>query len=511
MKNILLFVFFISYSFVILAGTKGVLYIAENETPENLDPANATNSTVDQLLVGVYDTLVQFTAGETAVTPRIAKSWKVSGDGKKYTFNLRSDVLFHDGSSLTAKDVKFTLDRLVSAKGNTMNDLAFYKGAEIVDDYTINLLLEEPFGPFISGLSRIYIINKKLVQANMGDDNARAWLAVNEAGSGPYKITKYKPTEEVVFEAFKPYWKGWDGNHVSKVVFVYISEPATQLALLKAGDIHIAPDLTVDDKVKLRGQSGFKVDIGAAATPLYFQLNTQGKKLMKNKLFRKALVMSFDRNLHLKNVLQGFGNMPDGPLPSNWPGHEKGTELKFDLNSAKKIIKDNGWTGTKLLVRYLPAIEEEKRAVEQFQSNLAKIGITLDTEGMTWPSQAATVQKLETTSDINMIYNFPSFPDPHAILNTSFNGKLTGYNGGYNWAQYSNSKVDTLLNKAASSSDQNQRAKLYSQVQKIVGSENVVITVSNPGSVVALSSKVEGYKYNVAHHQTFNYMDIGLK
>ena len=92
MKNILLIIFFVSYSFVILAGTKGVLYIAENETPENLDPANATNSTVDQLLVGVYDTLVQFTAGETTVTPRLAKSWNVSSDGKKYTFYLKLGI-----------------------------------------------------------------------------------------------------------------------------------------------------------------------------------------------------------------------------------------------------------------------------------------------------------------------------------------------------------------------------------------------------------------------------------
>jgi len=510
MKKILI-IFFLLSSISIYAGTRGTLYIAENETPENLDPANATNSTVDQLLVGVYDALVQFTAGETTVSPRIAKSWSVSDGGKKYTFNLRNDVRFHDGSKLTAEDVKFTLDRLVAAKGNTMNDLAFYKGAEVVNDYTINLLLSAPFGPFISGLSRIYIVNKDLVRPNLGDDNGRSWLAVNEAGSGPYKVAKYKPTEEVVLEAFKDYWKGWSGNHVSKVVFVYISEPSTQLALLKSGDVHIAPDLTVDDKVDLRGNSDFKVDIGAAATPLYFQLNTQGKKLMQNSLFRKALVMAFDRKLHLNQVLRGFGNMPDGPLPSNWPGHKKGTEAGFNLSSAKKIVDENGWGGTRLLVRYLPAIEEEKRAVEQYQSNLAKIGITLEAEGMTWPAQAATVQKLETTSDINMIYNFPSFPDPHAILNTSFNGKLTGYNGGYNWSQYSNSKVDALLDQAASSSDQNQRAKLYSKVQQMVGNDHVVITVSNPGSVVVMSKKVVGYKYNVAHHQTFNYMDIGLK
>ena len=109
-----------------------------------------------------------------------------------------------------------------------------------------------------------------------------------------------------------------------------------------------------------------------------------------------------------------------------------------------------------------------------------------------------------------MIYNFPSFPDPHAILNTSFNTQNTGYNGGYNWAQYSNSKVDALLNKAASSADQSERATLYANAQEMIGADYPVITVSLPGSVVAMSSSVKGYRYSVAHHQTFNYMDISL-
>ena len=81
----------------------GVLVIVENETPENLDPANATNSTVNQLLIGVYDTLVQFSAGETAVSPRLATDWNVSDDGLTYTFNLRGDAVFHDGTPLTVR------------------------------------------------------------------------------------------------------------------------------------------------------------------------------------------------------------------------------------------------------------------------------------------------------------------------------------------------------------------------------------------------------------------------
>ena len=494
-----------------LAEPSGVLVIAENETPENLDPANATNSTVNQLLVGVYDALVQFTAGETVVTPRLATDWTVSDDGRTYTFTLRDDVMFHDGTRLTAEDVKFTLDRLQAAQGNVLNDMGPFNSAEVVDDTTVRLALDEPFGPFLSALSRIYIVNKAQVEPHMGDDNAREWLAINAAGSGPYTVNSYNPTEAVSLTAFADYWGGWDGDHVAEVLFRYISEPSTQLALLEAGEVHVAPDLTVQDKLALMERDGFTVDIGAAATPLYFQFNTSGDGPIGDPEFRRMLAQTFDRELHLEQVLQGLGSMPDGPLPPNWMGHQAGTELPFDLDAAKQMVDANGWAGTTLTLRYLPAIDEEQNAVEQLQSNLAQIGINIEAEGMTFPAQAATVQEVDTTSDINMIYNFPSFPDPHAILNTSFNSVNTGFSGGYNWAQYTNSEVDALLNKAATSADQDERAQLYAQAQELIGADYPVITVSLPGSVVAMSDKVSGYKYNVAHHQTFNYMDIGLE
>ena len=500
----------VHFASAVQASPSGVLIIVENETPENLDPANATNSTVNQLTIGIYDTLVQFTAGETAVSPRLATGWSISDDGLQYTFTLRDDVTFHDGSSLTAEDVKFTLDRLQSSAGKVLNDMGPFAGAEVVDDLTIKLSLSAPFGPFLSALSRIYIVNKDLVEANMGEDNARQWLAVNAAGSGPYMVKSYKPTEAVSLVAYEDYWGGWEGNHAAEVVFRYVSEPSTQLALLRSGEVHVAPDLTVEDKLSIMDEEGFVVDIGAAATPLYFQFNTASDGPTGNKEFRRMLSMAFDRELHLEQVLQGFGTMPDGPLPSNWVGHQMGTETGFDLEEAKRLVDENGWAGTELLVRYLPAIEEERLAVEQFQSNLASVGITLNAEGMTWPAQAATVQDLATTSDINMIYNFPSFPDAHAILNTSFNGALTGYNGGYNWGQYSNPDVDALLNAAASSSDPQERVRLYQEAQEMIGADHVVITVSNPGFVLAMSDKVTGYVYNVAHHQTFNIMDMGL-
>lgn len=492
------------------AEPSGVLVIAENETPENLDPANAINSTVDQLLIGVYDALVQFEAGSTEVTPQAAESWSISEDGKTYTFTIRDGVTFQDGAAMTAEDIVFTLDRLQSAQAGVLNNMGPYSGAEAIDDRTVALSLDAPFGPFLSALSRIYILNKAQVEPNMGDDNARGWLATNTAGSGPYTVTSYQPTEAVTLKANSDYWGGWDGNHVEEVIFRYVSEPSTQLALLRGGEVHFAPDITMQDKLALQEQDGFAVDIGAAATPLYFQINTQGDGPTNDPAFREMLTKAFDRELHLEQVLLGFGTLPDGPLPGDWPGHVSDTEAGYDLDAARAMVEENGWAGTELLVRYLPAIQEEQLAVEQLQSNLAQIGINLRAEGMTWPAQAATTGAVETTADLNMIYSFPNFPDPHAILNSAFNSAFAGYKGGLNWSQYESAEVTGALDKAASITDPAERAELYGQVQQKVGEDHVVITVSYPGSVVALSADVEGYVYNVAHHNTFNYMDIGI-
>jgi len=233
-----------------LAGPSGTLIIAENLSPENLDPANSQNSTVDQLMLGMYDTLVQFSAGETTVSPRLATDWSASADGLAHTFNLRKGVTFHDGSALTADDVCFTFDRNQAAGANALNDAGPYDSCNIVDDHTVQLNLSAPFGPFVSALGRLYIVNKDLVEPHMGDNHARSWLSVNEAGSGPYVLKTYKPDDTISMTAYADYWGGWDGNHVAEVVFRVVPEASTQAALLKAGEVHIAPDLTIDNAAR---------------------------------------------------------------------------------------------------------------------------------------------------------------------------------------------------------------------------------------------------------------------
>ena len=495
----------------VLAGPSGTLVIAENLSPENLDPANSQNSTVDQLMLGLYDTLVQFTAGETTVSPRLATDWSASADGLAHTFNLRKGVTFHDGSALTADDVCFTFDRNQAAGANALTDAGPYASCNIVGDHTVQLNLSAPFGPFVSALGRVYIVNKDLVEPHMGDNHARSWLSVNEAGSGPYVLKTYKPDDTISMTAYADYWGGWDGNHVAEVVFRVVPEASTQAALLKAGEVHIAPDLTIDDKIAFQGKDGYITDIGAAATPLYFMINVQAGGPLSDRLFRKAIIMAVDIKALCDAVLQGFCAVPEGPMPSNWPGHVGGIYPAFDLDGAKKIIDDNGWAGTEVNLTFLPEEEIQQRASEMWQANLAKIGVKLNATGDTWPALYAAAQSLDSAPDVGGSSAFPPFPDPHGILYGLLHSSKMGINGGTNFSQYSNPEVDDRLDRAASSADQAERMKLYGEVQEIVGNDYIHVLVAQPASVVTLSDKVVGYKYNVAHHQTFNFMDIGLK
>ncbi|MDP7281661.1 MAG: ABC transporter substrate-binding protein, partial [Candidatus Poribacteria bacterium] len=130
----------------VLASPSGTLIIAENLSPENLDPANSQNSTVDQLMLGMYDTLVQFSAGETTVSPRLASDWSASADGLTHTFNLRKGVTFHDGSALTADDVVWSMNRHI-AEGSPSSIGAFFtlvKEWKAVDKHTVKLTLSSP-------------------------------------------------------------------------------------------------------------------------------------------------------------------------------------------------------------------------------------------------------------------------------------------------------------------------------------------------------------------------------
>jgi peptide/nickel transport system substrate-binding protein len=490
------------------SGGGGTIKIADTEPLQTFDPQQATNSTVDEVDIPLYNALVQYPAGGNQVQGELAKSWSVSSDGLAYTFVLNKGVTFHDGSPFTAADVKYTLDRIKTINTGVATMIANYDSSNVVADDQITVKLTAPYSPFINALTRVYILNSKLMKQNEGSDHGQAWLSNHDAGSGRYSLKKYTTNQEVDFTGYTNYWKGWEGKHAKDVVLLYVVDPGTERALLQRGDIDMAMKINKDDLATFKSTPGFTVDAANTLVQLYFWFNTQ-KGPTKDPRVRKALAMAYDYDTHVKNILLGYGQKADGPLPVAMPCHLSGvTQPTFDLAAAKQLLADAGYPKFSVKITYMPVIDEMKKAFELLQSNLAQIGVTAIAQPVTFPQYAELTKKVDTTPDLGILYAFPAYPDPDAVMFINFWSKFTGT--GFNWSSYSNPQVDKDVTDAQATTDANKRCQLYQDAQKIVADDYVTINASIPQFTTVLRSRVVGYKYNLAHHQTVNIPDLGI-
>jgi len=188
-------------SFNSYASAETVLRLDEVAVGE-IDPAKALDSADSILMFNLYDALVIPKQGQPGYDPHLAESW--TNEGSTYTFKLKPDVKFQSGNAMSAEDVVFSYDRMMKLGQGYSFLFTNVEKAEAVDPLTVKFTLKQPYAPFISALTRLPIVDKKLVMANLGDgegemkDWGQAYLAAHGGGSGAYKIVSHNPQEETV-------------------------------------------------------------------------------------------------------------------------------------------------------------------------------------------------------------------------------------------------------------------------------------------------------------------------
>ncbi|MCS5735819.1 ABC transporter substrate-binding protein [Herbiconiux daphne] len=482
------------------------LVIAENEPAASFDPIQANNSTVEEVVIPAYDTLIDYNA-DAELVPELATEWTVDDSGTVIDLTLRDDVTFHDGAKLTAADVVYTLDRIKSLNIGVASLLTSYASSEAVDDTHVKITLSQPDAPFLAGLSRVYILNSALVEKNAGDDDGQSWLATNDAGSGPYEVTGYTPNQSATFDQYADYWGGFDGQAES-IEFRYLTEASTQAAALKSGDIDIAMDIAPADRAGF-DTDGFATDSSPTNVVLYTFFNMLDPTT-SNPALREAISYAYDYDQHVDTILQGEGSTVNGPLPA---GMQCSTtddigQPTFDLDRAKQIVDENGLAGTTVTMTYLEATAEMEQAAALLQSNLAEIGITLELQAVTYPQFAELNSSADTRSQLEMIYAFPPYPDASAVMYQLYDS--TFIDGGQNWAAYSNPEVDTLVETARTETDQAAACDMYQQAQKLVVADDVSLNMANSNTVAIMNDRVQGFTYQPSHHQTVDVYAITL-
>ena len=447
--------------------------------------------------MNVYDGLVRYKDGTLEVEPALADSWTISADGTEYTFNLRSGITFHDGSAFDADAVKFNFDRMLD-ENHPYHDtgpfpLSFFFSAiesvDVVNSSTVKFTLNAPYAPFLSNLAYPtgLIVSPAGVMAN-GADFGR-----NPSGTGPFKFEGWKSNEYVVVNRNDDYWDGTAS--LDGIVFRPLTDGNTRVAEMLSGGIDLMVEIP---PTSLSEFSGSEYSVVEQAGPhVWFLILNAKEGPFANKKVRQAANYAINKKAIVEDVLEGTAAIAAGPTPPAfaWAYNDSLEPYPYDPDKARALIKEAGAEGATLTFYVTEGGSGMLDPVAMgtaIQADLEAVGFDVKIETYEWNSFLGVVNPgLEGKADMAEMAWMTNDPDtlPFLALRTESWPDQGGFNSGY----YSNPKVDELLNAARSSTDQNERARLYQEMQTIVQDDAPWVFVANWKQNAVTNSSVENF------------------
>lgn len=430
-----------------------------------LDPLRADYNQTNTIISAVYDTLVTY--DETTLVGSLATEYAYAADAKSIAITLRSDVKFHDGTPLTAKDVAYSLDRLKRLGTGVAALVDSYDSTVVTDDTHLTINLTKPDTLFLPSLSKIYILNSALVEANKGEDDGQGWLQARDAGSGPYVLGDQ--SQAVVIDLFPDYWAPEAGRPES-VVFRRIDEGATRVAELNAGNIDVGFSIPDRDAAAMAGNPALVVVPINTSYQAEIVFNTQSGPTADPKV-RQALRLIYDYEGGLRGIRGNNGALANGPLPARLNCRPDLPVVKRDLEEAKRLLEEAGVLGTTFVMNFQPVFELQKQEATLYQSNAREIGLNIELEPIAFPNYLASLKDAATIPSMMLLEDFAQFPDPGIMLIKGYKSDAVGTNR----AGYSNPEVDALLDEALATAGDAKRCDIYKQVQTILDADSVMV------------------------------------
>jgi peptide/nickel transport system substrate-binding protein len=461
-----------------------VLVVGQIAEPKALDPQAVTAVNDFRILMNIYDGLVRYRDGTLEVEPSLAKSWTISDDGLTYTFDLREDIAFHDGSPFNADAVKFTFERMLN-EDHPYHDtgpfpLAFYFSAidtvSVVDDSTVEFKLNEPYAPFLSNLAYPtgLIVSPAAVMEH-GEDFGR-----NPSGTGPFRFEEWEANSRVVASRNADYWDG--APPLEAVIFRPITDTNTRIAEMLSGGLDIMVEVPPDSLRNFNETEEF--DVHEQAGPhLWFLILNAREGPFANKQVRQAANYAIDKRAIVDNILQGTAEVAAGPTPPAfaWAYNEQLEPYPHDPERARALLDEAGYDGEPLtffVTEGGSGMLDPVAMATAIQADLQQVGMPVEIETYEWNTFLGKVNPgLEGKADMAEMAWMTNDPDtlPYLALRTEAFPENGGFNSGY----YSNEQVDILLNEARQATDQAQRARLYKEMQEIVHEDAPWVFVAN--------------------------------
>src|SRR5215216_5935052 len=486
------------------------------DVDDTLDPQVTNYDSTIRIMLNVCEPLIWMPTA-TEFVPGLAESWEVSDDGLTYTFKLKQGVAFHDGTPFNAEAVQFTFDRVVEGRnltaagkevdpetvivpGQGFNQIDAYDHAEIVDDYTINLVLSRPFGPFLSGLNGYLGIVSPTAVQEMG----LAEFGRKPVGTGPFMIQEWVEQDHVTLVKNPDY--NWGSSffehagaaYLDEMIYKFIPDDAVRTGTLVSGesqyidgvdplqlaDLQENPDIVIIQQVQP----------GTGYILLFNPARTESPQ--SDVMVRRALSYAIDKEAMNQAVWGGTFSPAASPLMKPTLGYEPKTEevYTYDPATANSMLDEAGWAlngeirekdGQPLTLYWPTQDRPNDKAMATFvQGAFREVGVDVVVE----PMERGAYSERQEAGDYDLSFLWFSYADPDVLRTLFFSENI----GNFNYANYNNPEVDQLLLDAAAATDTEVRQELYSKIQLQMLEDAVTIPLGDSITYNGKRANLEG-------------------
>ncbi len=503
---------------------KGVLHMGNGAEPQALDPHVVTGVPEHNIIVALLEGLVSEDPVDLHPVPGVARSWDINESGTEYTFHLRDDALWSDGSRVTAEHFVYSFRRILSpALGSEYaymlypmkNAEKFHKGeisdfaevgARAVDDTTLRIELGAPTPYFLQLLTHYswFPVHPSTIE-EFGeiDERGTRWTRPeNYVGNGPFVLSEWKMNEVIAVEKNPNYWDH-EQVSLSGIRFYPIENAQTEERTFRSGDLHVTHTVPPNKISWYRENAPEELRIDPYFGTYYYLVNTT-RDALKDSRVRRALAMTIDRESIIKTILKGDQSPAYHFTPPQTAGYTSPAKTSYDPEAARALLAEagfpggEGFPGFELLYNTQETHHMVAQAIQQMWNK--ELGIEVTLTNQEWKVYLATTQRIE--HDVARAGWIGDYLDPNTFLN------LWVTDGGNNRTGWSHERYDSLLQAASLLPASEERLNLFGKAETILMDQMPVIPIYFYTSNALVHTSVENWNPTIMDHHPYKYVRL---
>lgn len=453
------------------AADKSDIVVAVDADVDTLHPTDFSTTVELGVLNQIYDTLLYYSPdGTKDPEPRIAESYEISDDGLDYTFHLRDDVTFHDGTPVTADDVVFSIE-LYKASEYQGSQISMLSSVEATDEHTVVCHLDAPYSPFLQGICSPMIASKAYYESSEDD------FVNNPIGTGPYKFVSRAKGSNIKLEANEDYYRG--APEIKEVTFEVIPDSSTKAIALQTGEVNFAE---IDSATKPQLEANPAITIAEVPTSAfsYIAMNTE-KEPFNDVKVRQAINYAIDRDNLVAVCYDGEAEVNSNICAKERFGYSDDQfQYTYDPEKAKELLAAAGIETPYDLGEILVA-EKYSNLATVIQNDLKAVGLDVTISVKEFNSYISDLQNGSYgITALNM-----TLEGDTQTLEMAF---TSDYIGIANNARYSDEEMDKLFEQARTETDNDKRAEIFNEIFTKAQDEAIYAVMCNPMTLYAYNS-----------------------